>query len=116
VISIFLVNIVMLNLLIAIISLSFERINDNAQSADYQERARLISENVYLIPEIRKARYSKKGQHLVIASEFGEGFGREDNEDQEVEVENEENETDKRIVSLFNNNLIFLDLTRGQDG
>ncbi len=38
----------MLNLLVAIVSKSFEDINDNWESAMYQERASIISENAYL--------------------------------------------------------------------
>lgn len=43
--------IVMLNLLIAIISKSFERINEKAELAAFQEKARIIFENSYLIPQ-----------------------------------------------------------------
>jgi hypothetical protein len=46
-------NIIMLNLLIALISESFQKINSNSMSANYQERARLISENTYLIPSCK---------------------------------------------------------------
>jgi hypothetical protein len=45
-----LTNIVMLNLLISIISESFAKINEKSKEANYQERARIISENSYLIP------------------------------------------------------------------
>lgn len=50
-------NIVMMNLLISIISQSFSKVNDNAEYANYQERARLIAENSYLIPKYRKVAY-----------------------------------------------------------
>lgn len=43
--------IVMLNLLIAIISESFAAIHENAENAMYQQRASLIAENEYLVPE-----------------------------------------------------------------
>jgi len=39
-------------------------------SANYQERARLISENVYLIPEIKRRAYCEKGKYLIIGEEF----------------------------------------------
>ena len=42
--------IVLMNLLIAIISDSFARVNSNAGPASYQEMAALISENSYLVP------------------------------------------------------------------
>jgi hypothetical protein len=47
-------NVVMLNLLVAIISKSFEEINDMWVSAMYQERASIIAENGYLIPNYRR--------------------------------------------------------------
>lgn len=47
-------NVVMLNLLVAIISKSFEDINDMWESCMYQERASIIAENSYLIPWYRK--------------------------------------------------------------
>lgn len=43
--------IVMLNLLIAIISGTYEKVTDNMEQASYQEMAALISENYYLIPK-----------------------------------------------------------------
>ena len=43
--------IVMLNLLIAIISSTFDRVNENQEQASYQEMASLISENHYLVPK-----------------------------------------------------------------
>lgn len=42
--------IVMMNLLIAIISETFGRVNGNAEQAAYQEMACIIAENQYLIP------------------------------------------------------------------
>lgn len=59
----------MLNLLIAIISESFEKINSNAENANYQERARLISENAYLIPMGRKQLWCPKDHYLIVANE-----------------------------------------------
>ena len=50
--------IVMLNLLIAIISESFARVNENAEAAAYQEMAAMISENSYLIPDSIKDTYA----------------------------------------------------------
>lgn len=54
IIAVTLTAIIMMNLLIAIISESFETINSNQRSANYQERARMISENSYLIPNLAK--------------------------------------------------------------
>jgi len=50
----------MLNLLIAIISEAFEIINGNSEQANYQERARIIAENSYLIPKWKKKSFGGK--------------------------------------------------------
>lgn len=50
-----LLPIVMLNLLIAIISKSFEDIHEKSELAAYQEKASIIFENSYLIPSRIKA-------------------------------------------------------------
>ena len=44
-------TIVMLNLLIAIISETFENFKANSLAATYQEMASMVSENAYLIPD-----------------------------------------------------------------
>lgn len=62
-------NIVMLNLLIAIVSEAFALINDNADNANYQERASLIAENHYLIPDYRKRQFCAKNQYLIVVEE-----------------------------------------------
>jgi hypothetical protein len=51
--------IVMLNLLIAIISDSYARVNGISQQATYQERCSMIAENHYLIPDQRKKDYAE---------------------------------------------------------
>eukprot|EP00347_Sterkiella_histriomuscorum_P016371 403353446 len=61
-------NIVMLNLLIAIISESFEKINNNALQASYQERAKIISENSYLIRTNRKQQYCQRNSFLIMGT------------------------------------------------
>ena len=64
-------NVVMLNLLVAIVSKSFENINDNWESAMYQERASIISENGYLIPWYRKKQHCADGtQYLIVARDI----------------------------------------------
>jgi hypothetical protein len=62
--------IVMMNLLIAIISETFARVNENALSAGYQERAAMISENSYLVPEDVIKKYARKDKYLVIATDL----------------------------------------------
>ena len=59
----------MLNLLIAIISESFAKINSVADQASYQERARIISENCYLIPDDRQKAYADKYKYMLVARE-----------------------------------------------
>jgi hypothetical protein len=62
----------MLNLLIAIISKSFSDINDVHVFAGYQEKARIIAENSYLIPWYRKVSFCPKDKYLIVAEETGE--------------------------------------------
>lgn len=50
--------IIMLNLLIAIISDTYARIANNAEQASYQEMARLIDENMYIVPRKVKKTYA----------------------------------------------------------
>lgn len=57
--------IVMLNLLIAIISESFAKVNNNIVQAVYQEKAMMIAENSYLIPDSVKNSYAIQGQHIL---------------------------------------------------
>lgn len=67
-----LTNIVMLNLLISIISDSFGRINEKSKEANYQERARIISENGYLIPRYVKFKQDDFDKYLILATEVVE--------------------------------------------
>lgn len=69
VLTLLIVNIVMLNLLIAIISEAFNKITENAEQAMYQERARIIAENGYLIPINKKIEFGGRGEYLAIANE-----------------------------------------------
>jgi hypothetical protein len=66
--------IVMFNLLIAIISETFANVNQFADEAGYQEKAALIAENSYLIPEdVRKA-HSPQDSYLIQAIDLGSEF------------------------------------------
>ncbi|CDW83468.1 wd-40 repeat protein [Stylonychia lemnae] len=60
--------IVMLNLLIAIISATYERVANNSEKAAYQEMAKLIDENQYLIPAYIKKSYAPLGQYLILVT------------------------------------------------
>lgn len=59
--------IIMMNLLIAIISESFANINSVSKQANYRERAKIISENLYLVPQAIKKGYSTKNSYLLMA-------------------------------------------------
>lgn len=61
--------IIMLNLLVAIISESFARINEVSTQASYQEKAGMIAENDYLIPDRRRERFCEKNRYLLIATD-----------------------------------------------
>ena len=58
--------IVMLNLLIAIISDTYARVASNAEQASYQEMAKLIDENMYLVPRPVKETYSAQNQYILV--------------------------------------------------
>jgi hypothetical protein len=58
--------IVMLNLLIAIISETFGKVNSNSEKATFQVKASLISENNYLIPEYQLRTYADQDNVLLV--------------------------------------------------
>lgn len=59
--------IIMLNLLIAIISESFARIQSVSEQAAYQEEAAIIAENSYLIPRKKQKKLCKSNTYLLLA-------------------------------------------------
>lgn len=59
--------IIMLNLLIAIISEAFAKVNSVSAQASYQEKAAMIAENAYLIPEKRKLMFCSENKYLLLA-------------------------------------------------
>ena len=61
--------IVMMNLLIAIISETFALVNSEAEQTSYQEMAKMISENNYLLGDAVKARWCKPGHYLFLCGE-----------------------------------------------
>jgi|LauGreDrversion4_2_1035121.scaffolds.fasta_scaffold31081_1 hypothetical protein len=63
----------MLNLLVAIISESFAKINEGKANASYQERAKLISENNYLIPQWVKTNQKVDGHYLILGEASAKG-------------------------------------------
>jgi hypothetical protein len=62
-----LVMIIMMNLLIAIISDSFATINSVSKQANLRERAKIISENLYLVPTSVRKTFTKKNTYLLMA-------------------------------------------------
>lgn len=58
--------IVMLNLLIAIISDTYAKVASNAEQAAYQEMAKLIDENMYLVPRQEKETYANQNQYILV--------------------------------------------------
>lgn len=62
--------IIMLNLLIAIISESFSRINQLKEQASYQEKCDIIAENTYLIPKSRCLSFCPENRYLLIATDI----------------------------------------------
>jgi hypothetical protein len=59
--------IIMLNLLIAIISESFAKINEVSKQAGYQEKARIICENMLLVPDSVREQASPPNSYLLMA-------------------------------------------------
>ena len=59
--------IIMMNLLIAIISESFANINSVSKQANYRERAKIISENMYLVPWSVRTSYCEPNSYLLMA-------------------------------------------------
>lgn len=62
--------IVMLNLLIAVISDAYAAVAEQSEQAMYQERASMIAENNYLIPEQVRKTYAQEGQLLLVVTDL----------------------------------------------
>lgn len=84
-------TIVMLNLLIAIISETFETVQENAENQNYQEKAAMIAENVYLIPEDVKIQYATKNRMVLAITDL------------EEELEKMKDENDDSVSMLIDN-------------
>lgn len=95
VISGILTNIVMLNLLISIISDSFGRINEKMKEANYQERARIISENGYLIPKYIKDGLDDFDKFIIIATEVVDT-----RDDEKTAISNQVKEMEEQLHNL----------------
>lgn len=64
------VQIIMLNLFIAIVSESFDKINSQARLASFREKAALIDDNRHLISAQTEANWCKRGKYLIYAQEL----------------------------------------------
>jgi uncharacterized membrane protein len=61
--------IIMLNLLVAIIGESFAKINAQSVEASYKEKADIISENTYIIPQHKKDSLCEENKYLLIVTD-----------------------------------------------
>jgi hypothetical protein len=62
--------IIMLNLLIAIISESFAKINSQKEQANYQEKCDIMAENTYLVPISRQRNFCERNRYVLIATDI----------------------------------------------
>jgi len=67
--------IIMMNLLVAIISDSFSKINQLRYQANYQEKCDIIAENTYLIPAARKI--GQANRYLLVATDKKQELGQQ---------------------------------------
>jgi hypothetical protein len=65
ILSTLITTIIMLNLFIAIISESFEKINGYKKTSSLRELAGLISENSFLLSQDQKSNWCQKGKYLI---------------------------------------------------
>mmetsp|Transcript_33876 Transcript_33876/g.24928 ORF Transcript_33876/g.24928 Transcript_33876/m.24928 type:complete len:111 (+) Transcript_33876:4509-4841(+) len=61
------IMIILLNLLIAIISEAFARIYSVSDKASYKEKAIIIAENSYLIPDRKKKAFCEENKYMLLA-------------------------------------------------
>jgi hypothetical protein len=77
--------IIMMNLLIAIISDSFARVNSYAPQAAYREKAALIYENSFLLHDSVKTELNKPQKYLLYIKAMKDVITEEDKEKKEQE-------------------------------
>lgn len=65
-------TIIMLNLFIAIISESFDKINSQGQKASFREKAGLIAENQFLLSMEVKTNWCEKNKYLLFVDQIGQ--------------------------------------------
>lgn len=64
-------TVIMLNLMISIISNSFDKINSQGTQASYREKAGLIAENQFLLSAEVKQNWCLKNKYLLFAQVLG---------------------------------------------
>jgi hypothetical protein len=69
--------IIMMNLLVAIISDSFNKLNSMRVQANYQEKCDIIAENTYMVPAARKTAASASNCYLLIATDKRQELGQQ---------------------------------------
>jgi len=72
--------IIMLNLLISIIGESYGKISENLKAAAYQEKAGMIAENSFLIPQYRKDAFCDTNKYLVVTRDVSGEVEKDDDE------------------------------------
>jgi len=97
--STILIMIIMLNLLIAIISEAFARIYSVSAQASYQEKATIIAENSYLIPQYRKNKFCEQNKYLLLAIDVEEETTNQNN-GIEAKLDKAEEKIDHHINGL----------------
>jgi len=79
-------TVVMLNLLISIIGDTYGRVKENSESAAYQEKARMVAENAYLIPNKVKEDHCPKNYYLLFAHDNAENLSQSDQLEEKLEL------------------------------
>jgi N-dimethylarginine dimethylaminohydrolase len=62
--------IIMLNLLIAIISETFAKVNSNVRQAVFQEKASMIAENAIFISDSARTNYAAKNKLILVITDL----------------------------------------------
>jgi hypothetical protein len=94
--------IIMLNLLISIIAESYSRISENIDAAAEQEKASMVAENSFMIPNKRKQSFCPKNKYLVVATDISEDVD-ESQANINVMVESLKKQVSKQIVQTNKN-------------
>ena len=86
--------IVMLNLLIAIISETFATVQANAENAGYQEKAKMIFDNSFMVPNSSREKHCDANSYLLFV------------EKKEIEVEDHNDENTAEMLKEIHDLLV----------